>query len=61
MANKEKIPVMIHCYGKERALVEMCYNETLVNCINPLEEPPLGDCYLSEYKEEFWRQNIFDG
>jgi uroporphyrinogen decarboxylase len=53
MANKEKIPVMIHCCGKERALVEMCYNETLVNCINPLEEPPMGDCYLSDIKKNF--------
>ncbi|MEM2715867.1 MAG: uroporphyrinogen decarboxylase family protein, partial [Candidatus Thermoplasmatota archaeon] len=53
MANKENIPVMIHCCGKEKDLVEMCYNETLVNCINPLEEPPMGDCNLKEIKEKY--------
>ncbi|MCM8803526.1 MAG: hypothetical protein NC827_09545 [Candidatus Omnitrophica bacterium] len=53
MSNKENIPVMIHCCGKEKALIEMCYNETFVNCINPLEEPPMGDCYLKEIKEKY--------
>ena len=31
----------------------MCAEETDLSCINPLEEPPMGDCYLDRIKREF--------
>ncbi len=42
---------MVHSCGKERHLVEVCSRETDLNCINPLEIPPMGDCTLREAKE----------
>jgi len=53
MAKEAGIPTMLHSCGKERALVEICANETDLNCINPLEIPPMGDCDLAEIKGEF--------
>ncbi|MFW6303511.1 MAG: uroporphyrinogen decarboxylase family protein [Candidatus Sumerlaeota bacterium] len=42
-----------HCCGKERALVEAAALETDLDCIDPLEVPPMGDCDLVEIKREF--------
>ena len=47
------IPTMVHSCGKERYMVEVCANETDLNCINPLEIPPMGDCTLRELKAQF--------
>jgi hypothetical protein len=40
----------LHSCGKERALVQMRAEETDLDCINPLEPPPMGDCDLAEIK-----------
>ena len=48
MAKDAGIPTMLHSCGKERDLVEMVANETDLNCVNPLEIPPMGDCDLAE-------------
>lgn len=53
MAKEAGIPTMLHSCGKERAIVEMCAQETDLDCINPLEEPPMGDCHLAEIKRSF--------
>ena len=45
------IPTMVHSCGKERYMVQTCARETLLNCINPLEVPPMGDVTLAEAKE----------
>jgi len=34
-------------------LVKMAAEETDLTCINPLEEPPMGDCHLKRIKQEF--------
>ena len=47
------VPSMLHSCGKERHVVERCAERTDLDCINPLEEPPMGDCVLSEIKGEF--------
>ncbi len=47
------ILTMVHSCGKERYMVEVCAGETELNCINPLEIPPMGDCNLRELKEKF--------
>jgi uroporphyrinogen decarboxylase len=53
MAKEAGIPTMLHSCGKERALVKMCAEETDLNCINPLEVSPMGDCDLAELKQSF--------
>jgi len=53
MAKEAGVPTMLHSCGKERALVEMCAEETDLNCINPLEVPPQGDCDLGEIKRKY--------
>lgn len=50
MAKKAGIPTMLHSCGKSRALVDMLCEETDVDCINPLEIPPMGDVSLAEVK-----------
>jgi uroporphyrinogen decarboxylase len=33
--------------------VQICAEETELDCINPLEVPPMGDCDLAEIKREY--------
>jgi len=61
MAKEAGIPTMLHSCGKERALVEMCANETDLNCVNPVEVPPMGDCDLAELKRTFGHRMAFMG
>lgn len=53
MAKEAGVATMVHSCGKEYALVRMCAEETDLDCINPLEEPPMGDCDLAQVKREF--------
>ena len=53
MGREAGIPTMLHSCGKEYALVKMCAEETDLDCINPLEPPPMGDCDLAQIKAEF--------
>ena len=56
MAKQAGVPTMLHSCGKERILVKWCAEETDLNCINPLEVPPMGDCELAEVKRSFGKQ-----
>lgn len=56
MAKSAGIPTMLHSCGKERKLVAWCAEETDLNCINPLEMPPMGDCDLAEVKQSHGKQ-----
>ncbi len=47
------VPTILHSCGKERHVVERCAERTVLDCINPLEEPPMGDCHLKKIKDEF--------
>ncbi len=49
-----------HCCGKERALVELAA-ETDLNCIDPLEILPMGDCDLAEIKQKFGHKLALKG
>jgi uroporphyrinogen decarboxylase len=51
MAKEAGIPTMLHSCGKEKLLVKWCAEETDLNCINPLEVAPMGDCDLAEIKQ----------
>lgn len=53
MAKQAGVPTMLHSCGKSAALLEMLYAETDLNCINPLEEPPMGDVTLKECKRKY--------
>jgi uroporphyrinogen decarboxylase len=53
MFREAGIVTSLHCCGKERALVEVCAEETDLDCIDPLEVPPMGDCDLAEIKARF--------
>jgi uroporphyrinogen decarboxylase len=53
MAKEAGVPSMLHSCGKEAALVQMCAEETDLDCINPLEVPPQGDCDLAEIKRKY--------
>jgi len=53
MCAEAGIPTMLHSCGKEYDLVKMSAEETDLNCINPLEIPPMGDCVLARVKKDF--------
>jgi uroporphyrinogen decarboxylase len=53
MAKHAGIPTMLHSCGKERIMVKWCAEETDLNCINPLEVAPMGDCDLAETKQSY--------
>ena len=45
------IPSMLHSCGKERRLVDAFVEHTDLDCVNPLEMGPMGDCDLAEVKQ----------
>ena len=47
------VPTLLHSCGRERELVAIAAAQTELDCINPLEPPPMGDCELAEVKREF--------
>ena len=51
MAKQAGVLTMLHSCGKTMAFLDMLVNETELNCINPLEEPPMGDVNLAEVKK----------
>jgi len=50
MAKAAGVPSVLHSCGKSRRLVDMLVEHTDINCINPLECPPMGDVDLAEVK-----------
>jgi uroporphyrinogen decarboxylase len=56
MAREAGVPTLLHSCGRERDWVQMCAEETELDCINPLEPPPMGDCDLAEIKHDFGDQ-----
>lgn len=61
MAKEAGIPTMLHSCGKEKALVQILATESDLNCVNPLEVPPMGDCDLAELKRDFGNRFSFMG
>jgi uroporphyrinogen-III decarboxylase len=43
----------MHNCGLQSYIVETCYNETDLDCINPLQPSPMGDCDLNEIKKKY--------
>ncbi len=61
MAKEAGVPTMLHSCGKSRLLVEWLAEETDLDCVNPLELPPMGDCDLKEVKAKFGRRLCLSG
>ena len=55
MAKEAGVLTMLHSCGKSMAFLEMLA-ETDLNCINPLEEPPMGDVNLAEVKNLYGKK-----
>jgi len=53
IAREADVLTMVHSCGRERELVKACAEETELNCVNPLEISPMGDCDLAELKRTF--------
>lgn len=51
MARAANVPTVLHTCGRSRLLVDMFADETDLDCINPLEVPPMGDVDLAEVKQ----------
>jgi len=61
MARQAGIPSHLHSCGKESWLVELCASETDLDSIEPLEEPPMGDCSLAEIKRKWGSRMALKG
>ncbi len=53
LCKEEDVICHQHTCGKSRLLVEINYNETEIDVMEPLERPPGGDVDLAEVKEKF--------
>ncbi len=51
----------LHCCGTEKELVKIASQESDLNCIEPLEPPPMGDCTLKEIKDLYGSQIALKG
>ena len=56
MCKQAGLLTMLHSCGKETYLVKRCAEATDLNCVNPLEIPPMGDCDLAELKRLYGRK-----
>ena len=61
LGKKYGIPTHVHSCGPERELVRMAAEQTDLTIIDPLEEPPMGDCDLGEIKRSFGDDLILKG
>ena len=55
------IVTSLHCCGMERELVELAATETDLDCIDPLEVAPMGNCDLGDLKRRFGRDVALKG
>lgn len=61
MFKKSGILTSLHSCGKELITVDFAANETDLDCIDPLEIPPMGDCVLREIKEKYGKKIALKG
>ena len=43
----------LHCCGYAKDVVQESHDNTDIDSINPLQEPPMGDCVLAEIKKQY--------
>ena len=51
----------VHACGPEAELVRMCAEETDLTVIDPLEQPPMGDCILKDIKQRYGHKLVLKG
>ncbi|MBD3175831.1 MAG: hypothetical protein GF320_11670 [Armatimonadia bacterium] len=61
LATEAGVPTQIHSCGPERELVKIMAEETSLTVIDPLEEPPMGDCDLAELKARWGDKIVLKG
>jgi uroporphyrinogen decarboxylase len=61
MCREADIISHLHACGREHYIVEVAANETDLYSIEPLEEPPNGDCNLADIKRRFGRRLALKG
>jgi uroporphyrinogen-III decarboxylase len=61
LATAAGMPTHIHSCGPEKALVQIMATETTLTVIDPLEQPPMGDCDLAALKREFGKKIVLKG
>ncbi|GAP06755.1 uroporphyrinogen-III decarboxylase [Anaerolinea thermolimosa] len=61
MASRDGIFSHVHSCGPEKELVRIFAEETGLTVIDPLEEPPMGDCDLAEIKHLYGNKLTLKG
>jgi len=61
LAKKDGMMSHVHSCGPEKALVRIMAEETSLTVIDPLEEPPMGDCELAEIKRLYGKNLTLKG
>ncbi|MFP4029496.1 MAG: uroporphyrinogen decarboxylase family protein [Candidatus Brocadiia bacterium] len=61
LATEAGIPTHVHSCGPEKELVRIFAEETDLTVIDPLEQPPMGDCNLAELKELYGDKIVLKG
>ena len=61
LCREHGIPSHVHSCGPERELVKICYEETDLTVIDPLEIPPMGNCDLKTLKELYGDRLVLKG
>jgi uroporphyrinogen decarboxylase len=61
LASDAGIPTHVHSCGPEAQLVKAFAAETNLTVIDPLEEPPMGDCDLAELKKNYGKKITLKG
>jgi len=61
IATDAAFPTQVHCCGPEKELVKIFALETDLTAIDPLEQPPMGDCDLAELKRLYGDKIVLKG
>jgi uroporphyrinogen decarboxylase len=61
LATAAGLPTQIHSCGPEKELVKIMAEETKLTVIDPLEQPPMGDCDLAELKRRYGQKIVLKG
>ncbi|MCR4620877.1 MAG: hypothetical protein K5663_02230 [Clostridiales bacterium] len=61
LCSENGIPSHVHSCGPEKELVRICYEETKLTVIDPLEVPPMGNCDLKLLKKQYGDRLVLKG
>jgi uroporphyrinogen decarboxylase len=61
LATAAGFPTHVHSCGPERELIKVFAQETSLTVIDPLEQPPMGDCDLAEAKRLYGDRLVVKG